>query len=129
MTSNVVTNASVVHDDAGAVNATFTSLLVSCRLCDIEPWSYLRDVFFPLPDWPEHRLLELAPVHWLKTQRAGNPYPEALSGGRPERAVPTGTAYLTYAPARKAATSSCSARSSRSSTISIQCAGGVRPRA
>jgi hypothetical protein len=58
----------VGHDDAGAVNAIFTSLLASCRLCDVEPWSYLRDVFCLLPDWPEHRLLELAPVHWSKTR-------------------------------------------------------------
>jgi transposase len=58
----------VGHDDAGAVNATFTSLLASCRLCNVEPWSYLRDIFCLLPDWPEHRLLELAPVHWSKTR-------------------------------------------------------------
>jgi hypothetical protein len=54
----------VGHDDAGAVNATFTSLLASCRLCDVEPWVYLRDILCLLPTWPEHRLLELAPVNW-----------------------------------------------------------------
>jgi transposase len=58
----------VGHDDVGAVNATFTSLLASSRLCNVEPWSYLRDIFCLLPDWPEHRLLELAPVHWSKTR-------------------------------------------------------------
>jgi transposase len=58
----------VGSDDAGAVNALFTSLLASCRLCDVEPWSYLRDVFCLLPQWPEHRLLELAPVAWEKTR-------------------------------------------------------------
>jgi len=57
----------VGNDDAGAVNATFTSLLASCRLCNVEPWSYLRDIFCLLPDWSEHRLLELAPVEWTKT--------------------------------------------------------------
>jgi transposase len=58
----------VGSDDGGAVNAIFTSLLASCRLCDVEPWSYLRDVFCLLPRWPEHRLLELAPLNWAKTR-------------------------------------------------------------
>ncbi|HVW25570.1 MAG TPA: transposase domain-containing protein [Polyangiaceae bacterium] len=50
------------------MNATFTSLLASCRLCKVEPWTYLRDVFYLLPAWPEHRLLELAPVEWINTR-------------------------------------------------------------
>ena len=58
----------VGSDDGGAVNALFTSLLASCRLCDVEPWSYLRDILCLLPRWPEHRLLELAPVSWTKTR-------------------------------------------------------------
>lgn len=57
----------VGSDDAGVVNATFTSLLASCRLCDVEPWAYLRDVLCLLPDWPEHQLLELAPLRWTNT--------------------------------------------------------------
>lgn len=56
------------NDDAGAVNAVFTSLLASCRLCGVEPWSYIRDILCLLPTWPEHRLLELAPVSWLATR-------------------------------------------------------------
>jgi hypothetical protein len=55
-------------DDAGAVNALFTSLLASCQLCGVEPWSYLRDILCLLPRWPEHRLLQLAPLHWSKTR-------------------------------------------------------------
>ena len=31
----------VGSDEGGAVNATFTSLLASCRLCGVEPWAYL----------------------------------------------------------------------------------------
>jgi transposase len=58
----------VGSDDAGAVNATFTSLLASARLCDVEPWAYLRDIFCLLPAWPEHRLLELPPVEWKNTR-------------------------------------------------------------
>jgi hypothetical protein len=58
----------VGSDDGGAVNALFTSLLASCRLCDVEPWSYLRDVFCLLPRWPVHRMLDLAPVAWSETR-------------------------------------------------------------
>jgi len=58
----------VGSDDAGAVNALFTSLLASCRLCDVEPWAYLRDIFCLLPQWSEYRLLELAPLHWNTTR-------------------------------------------------------------
>jgi transposase len=62
----------VGSDDAGSVNALFTSLLASCRLCDVEPWAYLRDIFCLLPRWPEHRLLELAPVNWHRTHDRGD---------------------------------------------------------
>lgn len=58
----------VGSDDGGAVNAVFTSLLASCRLLGIEPWSYLRDLFCLLPRWPRHRVLELAPVNWIATR-------------------------------------------------------------
>lgn len=57
----------VGSDDAGAVNATFTSLLASARLHDIEPWAYLRDILCLLPDWPEHELLDLSPLRWAAT--------------------------------------------------------------
>lgn len=57
----------VGSDDGGAVNATFTSLLASAQLCEVKPWSYLRDVFCLLPGWPEHKLLELAPLKWKQT--------------------------------------------------------------
>ena len=33
----------------------------------IEPWSYLRDLLCLLPDWPAHRVLELAPAYWTAT--------------------------------------------------------------
>jgi hypothetical protein len=56
----------VGSDEGGAVNAVFTSLLASCRLCNVEPWSYLRDVFCLLSDWPEHELLDLAPLRWAR---------------------------------------------------------------
>lgn len=55
------------NDDAGDVNATFVSLLASCQLHGVEPWSYLRDLLCLLPSWPRRQVLELAPVHWDKT--------------------------------------------------------------
>lgn len=54
-------------DDGGRVNAGFTSLLASCRMLDVEPWAYMRDLLCLLPRWPQHRLLELAPVNWTTT--------------------------------------------------------------
>lgn len=57
----------VGNDDAGAVNATFTSLLASCQLSNVEPWAYLRDMLCLLPHWPDHELLDLAPLCWNKT--------------------------------------------------------------
>lgn len=57
----------VGNDEAAEVNTTFVSLLASCRLHEIEPWAYLRDLFCLLPSWPHRRVLELAPVNWHKT--------------------------------------------------------------
>ena len=54
-------------DDAAEVNAAFVSLLASCQLHDIEPWTYLRDLFCLLPSWPHRRVLELAPANWKQT--------------------------------------------------------------
>jgi transposase len=55
------------NDEAGQVNAAFVSLLASCRLHDIEPWAYLRDLLCLIPHWPARRILELAPLHWKQT--------------------------------------------------------------
>jgi hypothetical protein len=57
----------VGSEDGAIANTTFVSLLASCRLHDVEPWSYLRDVFCLLPDWPAHRMLQLAPLNWNAT--------------------------------------------------------------
>jgi transposase len=58
----------VGNDDAAEVNATFVTLLASCQLHGIEPWSYLRDLLCLLPSWPHRRVLELAPLHWKQTR-------------------------------------------------------------
>jgi transposase len=57
----------VGSDDAAEVNTTFVSLLASCGLHGIEPWTYLRDLLCLLPSWPKSRVLDLAPVNWKQT--------------------------------------------------------------
>jgi transposase len=54
-------------EDGADANTTWVSLLASCRLHDIEPLAYVRDLLCLLPRWPRHRLLELAPAYWAKT--------------------------------------------------------------
>jgi transposase len=56
-------------DDGAEVNVTFASLIASCHLHDIEPERYLREVMCLLPDWPNSRLLELAPGSWKQTRQ------------------------------------------------------------
>ena len=54
-------------DAAAEVNTTFVSLIASCQMHGIEPWAYLRDLFCLIPNWPAHRVLELAPAFWNDT--------------------------------------------------------------
>jgi transposase len=55
-------------DDGAEWNAIATSLIASCKLHDIEPWAYLRDVLMLLPNWPRSTVLELAPKFWKQTR-------------------------------------------------------------
>ena len=59
----------VGSEDGAIANTIFVSLLASCRLHDIEPWAYLRDLLCLLPSWPAHRMLELAPLNWNATAK------------------------------------------------------------
>ena len=85
----------VGSDDGGHTNAVFTSLLASCRMLEVEPWSYLRDLLCLLPRWSSHRLLELAPVNWSRTREldevrgllAANPYRALTLLGNPPPAA------------------------------------------
>lgn len=56
-------------DDGAEVNTTFSTLIASCHLHDIEPEAYLREVMCLLPDWPKRRVLELAPCNWKQTRQ------------------------------------------------------------
>ncbi len=72
-------------DNGAEWNATVVSLIASCRMHDIEPWAYLRDVLTLLPVWLKSQVIELAPAFWRATlARPGNP---AAS----RRTVPSGT--------------------------------------
>ena len=71
------------------------SLLASCRLHTLEPWTYLRDLLCVLPGWPRRRVLELAPAYWQQTleqpdtqeRLAANPFRAAtLALDRPHAA-------------------------------------------
>jgi len=76
----------VGSEDGAEVNTIFVSLLASCGLHQVEPWTYLRDLFCLLPSWPSRRVLELAPAYWARTfeheetQRtlADNPFRSAV---------------------------------------------------
>lgn len=57
----------VGSDDGAEWNTTFVSLIASCKLHDVEPWAYIRDLLCLLPDWPSDRMLALAPKYWAKT--------------------------------------------------------------
>ena len=54
-------------DDGGEVNATFVTLIASCRHHGIDPAEYLRDLFCLIPGWKVSRVLELAPLNWKAT--------------------------------------------------------------
>jgi transposase len=57
----------VGSEDGAEVNTIFVSLLASCAMHRIEPWTYLRDLFCLLPGWPIKKVLELAPANWPTT--------------------------------------------------------------
>jgi transposase len=54
-------------DNGAEWNATVVSLIASCRMHDIEPWAYLRDVLTLLPVWLKSQVIELAPANWRAT--------------------------------------------------------------
>lgn len=56
-------------EDGAAVNTTFSTLIASCHLNHIEPETYLREVMCLLPEWPQSRVLDLAPCNWKQTRQ------------------------------------------------------------
>ena len=57
----------VGSDEGGEANATFVSLIASCRLHGLDPAEYLRDLLCLLPGWSKKRVIELSPLHWRAT--------------------------------------------------------------
>ena len=57
--------------------AAIFSVIASCRLHRLDPFSYLEEILRILPYWPADRYLELAPKHWQATR--GRLRPEELA--------------------------------------------------
>jgi transposase len=54
-----------MHAEAAA--GIFT-IIASCRLHGIDPFTYLDEILRVLPYWPRERYLELSPKHWAATR-------------------------------------------------------------
>ena len=54
----------VAAERGGHVAATLYSLIGACKLNDIEPYAYLKDVLTRLSSHPVNRLAELLPFNW-----------------------------------------------------------------
>ncbi len=53
------------NDAGGERAASFYTLIETCKLNGVEPFSYLCDVLDKLPTWPNKRLHELLPWNWV----------------------------------------------------------------
>jgi transposase len=54
-------------DNGGRTAAVLFSFTATCRLLDLDPFAYLRDVLTRLPDLPADRLDDLLPDRWAAT--------------------------------------------------------------
>jgi hypothetical protein len=54
-------------DDHAKSTAALYSLVASARLHRLDPEEYLRCLIRLVPLWPQHRMLELAPLFWKRT--------------------------------------------------------------
>lgn len=55
-------------DEYGEHAAVIVSLIASCRLHQINPETYLRDVLLLINTWPAAKVLQLAPKYWKETR-------------------------------------------------------------
>jgi transposase len=53
--------------------AAIFSIIATCRLHGIDPFTYFDEVLRILPYWPHDRYLELAPQHWIATRTRLDP--------------------------------------------------------
>jgi transposase len=63
----------VGSDDHAQAAANLFSLIASCKLHELDPEGYLRDVMRVLPHWPRERYLELAPLFFATTRAKLDP--------------------------------------------------------
>jgi transposase len=66
-------------------NTIFVSLIASCELHKIEPWSYLRDVLSLIARWRAQDALALSPKYWGQTLK--HPRTQELLANDPLRTV------------------------------------------
>ncbi len=59
--------------DTHAEAAAIFSVIATCRLHALDPFSYFDEVLRVLPHWPHDRYLELAPPNWLATRARLDP--------------------------------------------------------
>lgn len=71
----------VGSDEHGTSAGHLLSLIASCRLHELDPEAYLRDVLRVLAHWPRERYLELAPKYWLATRARLDPVELAVEVG------------------------------------------------
>ena len=57
--------------------ADWFSLIASCRMQKVDPWSYLYDVFGRLPDHSSKRVHELTPLNWRLAVEKGDIIPRS----------------------------------------------------
>ena len=61
------------HKESGQRNAVIYSLVETCRMLDIEPYAYLKDILQRLPTATNKNVSELTPANWLRAKRLQNP--------------------------------------------------------
>jgi transposase len=76
--------------------AAIFSLIATCRLHRLDPFTYFEEVLRVLPYWPRGRHLELAPQHWRETRSRLRP--EELAAPLSAFVVPEPEAPLPSSP-------------------------------
>ncbi|MDP2896811.1 MAG: transposase domain-containing protein, partial [bacterium] len=62
-------------DNGGQTAAILTSFIATCKRLEINPFTYLRDIFERISSHPMNRLEELLPDNWKSAQTASQNIP------------------------------------------------------
>ncbi|MDP2895347.1 MAG: transposase domain-containing protein, partial [bacterium] len=62
-------------DNGGRTAAVLTSFIATCKRLEINPFTYLRDIFERISSHPMNRLEELLPDNWKAAQTASQNIP------------------------------------------------------